>query len=141
MNLNVKRFDKSLPLPGYAKPGDSGLDLRAAEDTTVPAGKTVKVRLGVAVEIVDPGYEAQIRPRSGLASEGIVVQFGTVDSGYRGELKAVVTNLTKQEVTIGKGFKIAQLVIAPVCRVTVVDADTLSETVRGSDGFGSTGVA
>jgi dUTP pyrophosphatase len=131
-------------LPRYESKGASGMDLRAFldSDITIPPMGRVKIPTGLRIEI-PAGYEAQVRPRSGLAIEsGLTVlnSPGTIDSDYRGELEIILVNLGAQSVIIKDGQRIAQLVTAPVCRAIVEEADTLEETRRGSAGFGSTGV-
>ena len=131
-------------LPRYESKGASGMDLRAFldSDVTIPPMGRVKIPTGLKIEI-PAGYEAQVRPRSGLAIEsGLTVlnSPGTIDSDYRGELEIILVNLGAQSVIIKDGQRIAQLVTAPVCRAIVEEADTLEETRRGSAGFGSTGV-
>jgi dUTP pyrophosphatase len=129
-------------LPRYATPGSAGMDLYAAneEPLLIFPDATVLVPLGFAMEL-PPGYEAQVRPRSGLAVQGVAVANspGTIDSDYRGEVKVIIRN-HGQTLTVHKGDKIAQMVIARVVQAKVVEtADALSETERGVGGFGSTG--
>jgi len=130
-----------LPLPAYATDGAAGLDLCAAEDAKL-TGYVVPIPTGFAVEI-PPGYEGQVRPRSGWSSAGLVVANapGTIDSDYRGEIKVLVraSSISTEPIAIKRGDRIAQLVIAPVARAEIVEAETLSETTRGDGGFGSTG--
>jgi dUTP pyrophosphatase len=134
-----------LPLPTYASPGAAGLDLSAAiGDGAVvelpPGGRTL-VPTGIALALPD-GFEAQVRPRSGLAVRHgvtIVNAPGTIDSDYRGEVQVALVNLGREPFEIRRGMRIAQLVVAPVARVTLVAADALHETERGAGGFGSTG--
>ena len=127
-------------MPSYALPGDSGFDLRASESVECINGKMALVPLGVRIEIPE-GYEIQIRPKSGLTSKGIVAMFGTVDSGYRGELKAIVLNMGQNYFHIfEKGDKVCQGVLVPVSRAEFIDVEDLStDTQRGEGGFGSTG--
>ncbi|MGN4578357.1 dUTP diphosphatase [Bacillus paranthracis] len=147
MNLRVKiKRVKDVELPKYAKPGDSGFDLVAAEDTIIWPGETKVVPTGLAFEI-PPGYELQVRPRSGMTrNTKLRVILGTVDSGYRGEVGVLVDNTeihkaaNIQAHVIEKGTRIAQGVIAPVITAHFVEVDDLSESDRGSNGFGSTGV-
>jgi len=132
-----------LELPGYASAGAAGADLRAAvtDPMAVGRGERVAVPTGLVLEI-PKGYEAQVRPRSGLASKHgltVVNSPGTVDSDYRGELKVLLVNLGSETVTIERGDRVAQLVIAPVTRADFVEDDDLSSTERGEGGFGSTG--
>ncbi|MGM2698027.1 dUTP diphosphatase [Bacillus cereus group sp. Bce037] len=147
MNLRVKiKRLKDVELPKYAKPGDAGFDLVAAEDTVIWPGETKVVPTGLAFEI-PPGYELQVRPRSGMTrNTKLRVALGTVDSGYRGEIGVLVDNTERQislnmkAHVIKKGTRIAQGVIAPVVTAHFVEADKLSDSDRGTGGFGSTGV-
>ncbi|PFC97703.1 dUTP diphosphatase [Bacillus cereus] len=147
MNLRVKiKRVKDVELPKYAKPGDSGFDLVAAEDTIIWPGETKVVQTGLAFEI-PPGYELQVRPRSGMTrNTKLRVVLGTVDSGYRGEVGVLVDNnerpisLNMKAHVIEKGTRIAQGVIAPVVTAHFVEVDELSKSDRGTGGFGSTGV-
>lgn len=144
--LVVERLDPSLPMPQYAREGDSGFDLYASTDPEyqvihcrVEMQEMVQVPLGVRAHIPE-GYEVQIRPRSGYTSDGLVVQFGTIDSGYRGEWIANVLNTTDYRVfKINHGIKLAQAVLAPVTRADIVEGVVSTDTDRGTGGFGSTG--
>ena len=142
MRLIVKRLDPAgARLPERAHPGDAGLDLFAAADVDVPAGEARLVGTGLAVEL-PPGTEGQIRPRSGLALRHAVTVLnapGTIDAGYRGEVGVLLVNHGRRAFRVGRGMKVAQLVVTPVVDVEVVEADQLSETTRGGRGFGSTG--
>ena len=142
MRLTVKRLDAAgARLPERAHPGDAGLDLFAARGVDIPAGETRLVGTGLAIEL-PPGTEGQIRPRSGLAlRHGVTVLNapGTVDAGYRGEVGIVLVNHGRGTFRVQPGMKVAQLVVAPVVEVEVVEATALSETSRSKDGFGSTG--
>lgn len=147
MNLRVKiKRVKDVELPQYAKPGDSGFDLVAAEDTIIWPGETKVVATGLAFEI-PPGYELQVRPRSGISrNTKLRVILGTVDSGFRGEVGVIVDNTERNLGTnmnahiIERGTRIAQGIIAPVITAHFVEADELSDSERGLNGFGSTGV-
>jgi len=143
--LKVKRLPhaKDLPLPAYATPHSSGLDLRAAIDRPIRVKPLERVLIptGLILEIPE-GYEGQVRPRSGLAlKKGLTVLNapGTIDADYRGEVKVILINLGSEEVVIEPGERIAQLVIAPVQRVEVVEVQEVTLTERGDGGFGSTG--
>jgi dUTP pyrophosphatase len=140
--LPVRRLDPGLPLPAYAHAGDAGADLRAADDVVLPPGGRATVGTGIAVAVPD-GYAAFVHPRSGLASRhGITVVNapGTVDAGYRGEVRVVLLNTDPVEpFTVRRGDRIAQLVVQPVTRVRFVDVAELPATPRGEGGFGSTG--
>ncbi|HMF20844.1 MAG TPA: dUTP diphosphatase [Pseudolabrys sp.] len=136
---------KELPLPSYQSEHAAGVDLLAAipSDTplTLASGARALVPTGLAIALAQ-GYEAQVRPRSGLAvRHGLTVlnSPGTIDADYRGEIQVLLVNLGSEPVTIARGMRIAQLVIAPVVHAKIVDAASLSKTSRGSGGFGSTG--
>jgi len=148
MNLRVKiKRLKDVELPKYAKPGDSGFDLVAAEDTIIWPGETKVVPTGLCFEI-PPGFELQVRPRSGISrNTKLRVILGTVDSGFRGEVGVIVDNTSKPSVfrseaadVIERGTRIAQGVIAPVVTAHFEEVDELSDSERGVGGFGSTGV-
>jgi dUTP pyrophosphatase len=141
--LRIKKIDEQAVLPGYESSGAAGMDLRAfieAEISIPPLGRR-RIPTGLFFEIM-PGYEAQIRPRSGLADKhGITVLNapGTIDSDYRGEIQVILVNLGKEPFIVKNGERIAQVVIAPVIRASICEVQDLSETGRGSGGFGSTG--
>jgi dUTP pyrophosphatase len=143
--LQVQRVGAiEVPLPTYQTPGSAGLDLAAAlpEPITLRPGERRLVPTGLAIA-VPPGYEAQVRARSGLAHKrglGMVNGIGTIDSDYRGEVGVLLVNLGAEPVEIQPLMRIAQLVVAPVVRVDVELVETLDATERGSGGFGSTGV-
>lgn len=144
--VKVKRLphNADLPLPQRMSEQSSGLDLLAAvsEPVTVAPGDTVLIPTGLALSI-PPGYEGQVRPRSGLAANhGLTILNapGTIDADYRGELKVLLINLGKQDVTLTRGVRIAQLVIAPVTYVSLQETSSLDETARGGGGFGHTGI-
>ena len=132
-----------LPLPAYATSGAAGMDVAAAVDKPVilAAGERLAIPTGFAMA-VPAGYEAQIRPRSGLAlKHGVTIANapGTIDSDYRGEVAILLVNLGDQDFTIARGMRIAQMVVAPVTQVTPIATDSLADTERGDAGFGSTG--
>jgi dUTP pyrophosphatase len=134
---------EGLPLPTYATTGAAGADLHSAEiaDVVLRPQQRAAVATGLILEL-PPGYEGQVRPRSGLARRhGVTVVNapGTIDSDYRGEVMVLLINLGDEAVTIRRGERIAQLVIAPVTRAELVEATELSDSERGSGGFGSTG--
>ena len=133
-----------LPLPSYETPGSSGMDVCAAiaDQQTIEPGQRVLLPTGFAVAI-PTGYEIQVRPRSGLAvKHGLSLPNtpGTIDADYRGEVKIAMINLGQSPVTIKRGERIAQLVVAPVVRGAVEVVSELDDTERGSGGFGHTGV-
>ncbi|MDR0399614.1 MAG: dUTP diphosphatase [Treponema sp.] len=141
--VRVLRRDPSLPLPRYESEGAAGMDLRACleEDIVIPPLGRALVPTGLSLEIPE-GCEAQVRPRSGLAaSQGVTVlnSPGTIDSDYRGEVKVVMINLGAGAFTVKSGDRIAQLVFSPVLRAVLEPVSRLTETSRGSGGFGSTG--
>ena len=132
-----------LPLPAYETAGSAGLDLRAAVDDPVrlAPGERRLVPTGIAIALPE-GFEAQIRPRSGLALRhgiSVVNAPGTVDSDYRGEVSVVLINLGQAPVTVARGDRIAQMVVTPVARVTWDEVEALDTTERGAGGYGSTG--
>lgn len=132
--------------PQYQTEGSAGFDLVAycldSPDMAhweIAPGGTMKIPVGLRMEIPD-GWEVQIRPRSGLSSRGIFVQFGTVDSDYRGEVSVIVYNSTGQPFVMHKGMRIAQGVFCPATRANFEFVKKVSQTARGSGGFGSTGI-
>ena len=133
-----------LPLPSYETSGSAGMDLPAAIEKTIILEPLERTAIPTGLQIAIPdGFEGQVRPRSGLAfRHGLTVTNapGTIDSDYRGELKVLLVNLGKEPVTIERGMRIGQLVIAPVVQAVVSEVATLDETERGTGGFGSTGV-
>lgn len=136
---------EGLPLPRYAKPGDAGMDLLAAVPTTIMLwpGLRMLVPTGICIAVPD-GYEAQVRPRSGLAlKEGITVLNtpGTIDAGFRGEIGVILMNHGEKAFAIKRGDRIAQMVISPVSYAEWVQVEKLTETARGEGGFGSTGIS
>lgn len=140
--LPIRRLDPGLPLPAYAHPGDAGLDLRTREDVTLAPGERAVVPTGIAVA-VPPGCVGLVHPRSGLAARAgltLVNAPGTIDAGYRGEVKVVLVNLDPREpVTVARGDRIAQLLVQQVETVTVTEVAELPSAARGDRGFGSTG--
>jgi dUTP pyrophosphatase len=140
--LLIRRLsDHGLPLPEYASVGAAGLDLRAARAHVLEPGRRTLVGTGFAIAL-PPSCEGQIRPRSGLAARhGVTVLNapGTVDPDYRGEVKVLLINLGQDPVEIAAGDRIAQLVVAPIARLELVEVEELPETTRGAGGFGSTG--
>ncbi len=140
--MRVRRLDPGLPLPTYAHPGDAGLDLCASQDVTLGPGERVIAPTGVAVAI-PRGCVGLVHPRSGLAARHgltLVNAPGTIDAGYRGEIKVILINLDPtQPVHLRRGDRIAQLVVAPVARVVWDERPTLDGTARGAGGFGHTG--
>ena len=142
LEVLVSRLDPDLPLPAYAHPGDAGADLLTAVDVTLAPGERALVPTGIAVALPD-GYVALVHPRSGLAAKhglSIVNAPGTVDSGYRGEIKVMLINHDPGEpIELRRGDRIAQLVIQRVERALFTEVGELPDSVRGAGGYGSTG--
>ncbi|MEN6371062.1 MAG: dUTP diphosphatase [Armatimonadota bacterium] len=135
---------QDLPLPSYATAGSVGMDLFAAvtQELSLMPGERTLVPTGIRIAVPD-GYEAQIRPRSGLAVKhglSLVNSPGTIDSDYRGQVQVVIINLGSEAIIIRRGDRIAQMVICPVIRARLVKSTSLPETTRGEGGFGHTGV-
>jgi dUTP pyrophosphatase len=146
--LRVQRLDhgRDLPLPRYETAGAAGLDLVAANPADAPVVieplRRALVPAGLAIEL-EPGYEAQVRPRSGLAfRHGVTVLNapGTIDADYRGEVQVILVNLGQEPFTVTRGMRIAQMVVAPVTTVELVEVEKVDETARAASGFGSTGL-
>ena len=143
MTVKFRRIDLSAELPTYAHPGDAGMDIRSIEELTIAPGARALVHTGL-VMMLPPGYEAQVRPRSGLAlKNGVTVLNtpGTIDEGYRGEVGVILVNFGSEPFKVEKGAKIAQMVIAPCTRAEIVETDEVDDTVRGTGGFGSSGLS
>jgi dUTP pyrophosphatase len=147
VTIQIKRLAHSsdLPLPAYQSALAAGLDLLAAVPAGAPIaiapGSRALVPTGIAIALA-AGYEAQIRPRSGLAvRHGLTVlnSPGTIDSDYRGEIMVLLVNLGQESVTIERGMRVAQLVVASVTRVHILEVSAIEQTARGTGGFGSTG--
>lgn len=145
ITIQIRRRDgcEDIPLPTYMSAHAAGMDLRAACDTatTLGPGEVKLVPCGFYVALPE-GYEAQIRPRSGLAlKHGVIVPNspGTIDADYRGEVCVILANISFQEFVIKRGMRIAQMVVSPVVQAGLFEVDELAETERGSGGFGHTG--
>ena len=138
----IHRLDPGIPLPGYAHPGDAGADLVTTVDLHLGPGERALIPTGLRIALPD-GYVALVHPRSGLAARAglsIVNAPGTVDAGYRGEIKVVLVNLDPREaITLHRGDRIAQLVFQQVERADFVEVDELPESARAAGGYGSTG--
>ena len=138
----IKRLDPGMPLPSYSHPGDAGADLAAAEDVELGPGQRALVRTGLAIAL-PAGYAAFVHPRSGLAAKygvTLVNAPGTVDAGYRGEIKVTLLNTDRERpVRFNRGDRIAQLVIQRVERAVFHEVEILPGSTRGEAGFGSTG--
>lgn len=144
--VRIKRLENNLdlPLPTYETPDSAGMDLRAAinENITIKSGERALIKTGFAMAM-SRGYEAQVRPRSGLAlKKGITVLNtpGTVDADYRGEVGVILFNSSNEDFVVERGMRIAQMIIAPCIQAAVVEVEDLDDTTRGTGGFGSTGV-
>ena len=144
VTVPIKQLDEDLELPEYAYEGDAGLDLRSAEDVVLKPFERKMVSCGIAIAIPE-GFAGFVLPRSGLAAKhgvSIVNAPGLIDSNYRGEIKVILVNLdSSNDFTVARGDRIAQLVIQAVPAVKLEQVDDLDETVRGADGFGSSGVS
>ena len=138
MELKVKRIVEGAKLPAYHHRGDAGLDIFSAVDCVLEEGAAMAVSTGIKVAIPE-GHAGLIWDKSGISLKGVHKLAGVIDSGYRGEVKVVLVNLSKKPFRIEKGMKIAQLLIQPIVEVQVVETDNLGETSRGEEGFGSTG--
>ncbi len=142
VEIKVKRLDLELPLPRKATEGSSGFDIYSRVDQVINPGEIKGIPAGIVLEIPE-GYEVQVRPRSGLALKhgiGILNSPGTIDSDYRGEVVVILFNFSKEPLGIKKGDRIAQIVPVKLPEVKLIEADSLTDTSRGSDGFGSTGI-
>jgi dUTP pyrophosphatase len=142
--LRIVKKDPGVTLPQNESEGAAGMDVRAflGEAVSIPPLGRARIPTGLILEIPS-GYEAQVRPRSGLAAKfGVTVlnSPGTIDSDYRGELQIILINLGSEAFPVQNGDRIAQMVIAPVSRACIEEAETAEETKRGSGGFGSTGI-
>ena len=142
VEILIKRLDSGVPVPTYAHPGDAGADLTTTVDVELKPGERALVPTGISIALPD-GYVALVHPRSGLAAKfgvSIVNAPGTVDAGYRGEIKVMLINLDPAEpVVLRRGDRIAQLVIQRFETAAFVEVDTLPDSVRGDGGYGSTG--
>ena len=142
VNVHIKLLDPELPAPAYAKPGDAGADLRSRIDFELEPGERALVPTGVAIALPE-GYVGLVHPRSGLATKNgitIVNAPGTVDSGYRGEIRICLINLdTKTAVELQEGERVAQLVVVPFISAQFIPVAEIDETERGQGGYGSTG--
>ncbi len=143
--IEILPHGKGLKLPEYETKNSAGMDLMAAiadaEPLTLKVGQRMLIPTGFAMALAD-GFEAQVRPRSGLAwKNGVTILNtpGTIDADYRGEVKVILVNLGDQDFIISRGMRIAQMVIAPVTQISWQQLDKLDETARGAGGFGSTG--
>lgn len=141
-NIKIKLLNKDARLPFRAHEGDAGLDLFSCEEKIIKSGETALISTGIQIEL-PKGTEAQVRPRSGLALKHSITVLnspGTIDEGYRGEIKIILINLGKTDFKIEKQMRIAQMVIAPVVKVHVVETTEITASDRGANGFGSSGI-
>lgn len=141
-NLKIKLLHNEALLPFQANVGDAGLDLFSAEEKVIKPGEAELISTGISIELPQ-GTEAQVRPRSGLALKHAVTVLnspGTIDEGYRGEIKVILINHGKTDFKVEKHMRIAQMVIAPVATITITQVEELSTSERGEGGFGSSGV-
>ena len=145
VTLKIKKFSgtEDLPLPQYMTEHAAGMDVYAAvtDPIVMKPGETKLIPTGMSIE-VPVGYEAQIRPRSGLAlkhSIGILNSPGTIDADYRGEVGIILTNFGDKDFTVNRGERVAQMIVAPVAKVVIEQVEEVSTTVRGAGGFGHTG--
>jgi dUTP pyrophosphatase len=141
MELKIQQLHESAIIPHYAHPGDAGLDLFAIEQQDILPGETQLIKTGIAIAL-PPGYEAQIRPRSGLALKHSITVLnspGTIDSGYRGEIGIILINHGKKTFPVVPGMKIAQMVVTSFIQTKVIVTQDLDSTSRAKKGFGSTG--
>ncbi|KQY64092.1 MULTISPECIES: dUTP diphosphatase [unclassified Nocardioides] len=140
--VRIMRLDQDLPLPSYAHDGDAGADLMTTVEVTLAPGERAMVPTGIALALPD-GYVGLVHPRSGLAARhglSVVNAPGTIDAGYRGEIKVMLINLDPHEaVTLHRGDRIAQLVLQRFERADFIESETLDDTARGAGGYGSTG--
>lgn len=147
MKLQIRRLEhaRDIPLPRYETPGAAGLDLSAAieGERVIAPGAKAMIPCGISIAVA-AGFEAQVRPRSGLAAKNGVTVLnapGTIDSDYRGEVAAILINHGSEPFRVTRGMRVAQMVIAPVVQAELVEVEALDETSRGAGGFGSTGTA
>ncbi len=139
MVLKVKPLNSSAKLPSYANPHDAGLDVYACEEVTIQAGQRRVVKTGIALEIPE-GYVGLCWDKSGLSTKyGITTLAGVIDAGFRGELVIALLNTSETDHTFHIGDKVTQLLVQPICHVTIEEVESLSESVRGEGGFGSSG--
>ena len=141
MKLQIKQLHPSATIPHYAHPQDAGLDLFAIDPQEILPGETQLIKTGIAIALPQ-GYEAQIRPRSGLALKHSVTVLnspGTIDAGYRGEIGIILINHGKKSFQVVSGMKVAQMVVTSYVHAEVIFVENLDSTSRGQKGFGSTG--
>ncbi|AGK55156.1 dUTP diphosphatase [Bacillus sp. 1NLA3E] len=140
-NVKVKLMNKDALVPFQANKGDAGFDLFSAEEKVIKSGEAELISTGIMIELPE-GTEAQIRPRSGLALKHSITVLnspGTIDEGYRGEIKVILINHGKKDFLVESKMRIAQMVVAPVAKINLIQSDELTNTERGEGGFGSSG--
>jgi dUTP pyrophosphatase len=138
MDLKVKKIQKDVKLPRYGHKGDAGLDLFSSVDFVLAEGQVEAIPTGINIAVPE-GYVGLIWDKSGVSLRGVHRLAGVIDSGYRGEVKVVMINLSHEPFVIDRGTKIAQMLVQPITKVDVVEVNDLDETSRGEGGFGSTG--
>lgn len=139
LKVKYKKLDSNAIPFSYTRKKDACMDMFSLHDVIIPAHATCIVPTGIAVELPD-GYEGIVRGRSGLASKGIHVHIGTIDETYRGDIGVIITNLKNCDFTITSGMRIAQFTVKPVFHVELDEHEELSETIRGANGYGSSGL-
>lgn len=139
INVKFKKLNPNAIPFSYSREQDACMDMYALGTTTILAGTTKIIPTGIAVEIPQ-GYEGLVRGRSGLASKGITAHLGTIDETYRGDVGMIITNHTAQPFTIEAGMRLAQFTVKPVYHIELEEVEELSNTIRGSNGYGSSGV-
>ena len=138
MELKVKKIQKDVKLPQYGHIADAGLDLFSSVDFVLAEGQVEAIPTGIKIAVPE-GYVGLVWDKSGVSLRGVHRLAGVIDSGYRGEVKVVMINLSHEAFVIERGMKIAQMLVQPIAKVDIVEVDNLDETSRGEGGFGSTG--
>lgn len=139
INVKFKKLNPNAIPFSYSREQDACMDMYALEGTTIPAGTTKIIPTGIAVEIPQ-GYEGLVRGRSGLASKGITAHLGTIDETYRGDVGMIIANHTNADFKVEAGMRLAQFTVKPVYHIQLEEVEELSDTFRGSNGYGSSGV-
>ncbi|WP_343101041.1 dUTP diphosphatase [Romboutsia sp. MSSM.1001216sp_RTP31141st1_G3_RTP31141_220114] len=139
--LKIKKLHDDAIIPNFAHKGDAGMDLYSIEEVVIPASESRLIKTGISIAL-PKNTEAQVRPRSGLAFKHSVTVLntpGTIDEGYRGEIGVILINHGKEDFTVNKNMKIAQMVVKPIYDINILEVNDLDDTERGNGGFGSTG--
>lgn len=139
--LKIKKLHDDAIIPNFAHKGDAGMDLYSIEEVVIPASESRLIKTGISIAL-PKNTEAQVRPRSGLALKHSVTVLntpGTIDEGYRGEIGVILINHGKEDFTVNKNMKIAQMVVKPIYDINILEVSDLDDTERGNGGFGSTG--